>query len=170
MTPFIEKWIKQTMVDQQTMGQPLKVLREKNYYRVTRETNWTKLSEMLGPSIEDLHQLNPKLASKSVIFEGAMIVYPGKALNVSYSEEGLKWTSNKFGRLLYFADAFITHEEDGSPKFTGNVKKDKKKFVEDFIPRDHFFNGRMNEETQRAEFLWVDKGLRLLYSPNTDPR
>jgi len=40
--------------------------------------------------LEDLMQLNRKLVTIEYIKEGTWVVIPGKALNVSYSEDGLK--------------------------------------------------------------------------------
>jgi hypothetical protein len=36
--------------------------------------------------------------------------------------------------------------------------------IEEFVPRDHTFNTKILIEDQKAEFLWINKGLNLLYS------
>ena len=33
----------------------------------------------------------------------------GQALNVSYSEDGLKMTTNKIGRLMYYSNSYLTN-------------------------------------------------------------
>lgn len=52
--------------------------------------SWEEISETLSVKEETLKQLNPKLINIKVLNRGTIIIYPGRALNVSYSEEGLK--------------------------------------------------------------------------------
>ena len=139
-------------------------MRNKKYYRTGWNISWEEISETLSVKEETLKQLNPKLINIKVLNKGTIIVYPGRALNVSYSEEGLKWTANKLGKLLYFEDAFLI-QKDGKPTFQGkNLKRSKNIFVEEFVPMDHKFNNKILIEDQKAEFLWINKGIRLLYS------
>ncbi len=77
----------------------------------------------------------------------------GAALNVSYSEYGLTWTTNKVGRLLYFTKAFLKNG-----KKVGDLTKSPNVYVERFVPRDH--NSTMS---QVAEYTWVKKATHLLY-------
>lgn len=44
----------------------------------------------------------------------------------------------------------------------GDLSMSPKVFVEDFIPRNHY-RGMYEHHNQPTEYLWVDKGLRLLY-------
>jgi hypothetical protein len=80
-----------------------------------------------------------------------------KALNVSYSKEGLYWTMNKTGRLLYFEKALLKFGS-GTPYFSGTLTKSNKVYVERFVPRT-FPNPVLN----KIEAQWADKALRLLY-------
>ena len=63
---------------------------------------------------------------------------------------------------MYFDNAFII-ATNGVPSIKGNLVKSKDVYVEDFIPRDHQIAGRTDVDAQRAEFLWVNKGMALLY-------
>lgn len=80
-----------------------------------------------------------------------------EALNVSYSKEGLYWTANKTGRLIYFQNAFLKFGH-GTPYFSGNTVKSPKVYVEKFVPRTF-----TNPKFHKSETVWVDKALRLLY-------
>lgn len=77
----------------------------------------------------------------------------GTALNVSYTEDGLKWTCNRKGKALYFKNAFIT-----KGKLVGDTTPATDVYVEKFVPVNHsaYFK-------QMAESTWVDKALRLAY-------
>lgn len=77
----------------------------------------------------------------------------GAALNVSYSEYGLTWTTNKVGKLLYYKKAFLT-----SGRKVGNLEPSEDVYVEKFIPRDH-----SSVSAQVAEYTWVKKATHLLY-------
>lgn len=81
-----------------------------------------------------------------------------KALNVSYSPEGLKYTTNKYGDLVYFNNAKLKkHNSKLIP--VGDLGISSKVYVEKFIPMDH-----KDFKLQIAEYLFADKGLRLLYN------
>ena len=89
----------------------------------------------------------------------------GKGLNVSYTEEGLKLTANKGGKLLYYTDAYLRHRKtesgDWMPYLDGDLTPSKKVYVEKFVPKDH-----KNPDFQIAEFRWIDKAHKMLYSNN----
>lgn len=78
------------------------------------------------------------------------------ALNVSYSEYGLKWTANKLGRALMFHRAFISNGRIiGSQR---GLDPSALVYTEHFVPRNH-----QTEEAQAAEFRWLDKALKMSY-------
>ena len=95
------------------------------------------------------------------------------ALNVSYTEDGLKWTTNVSGKLLYYqngkfqrninlseslskgevVDTYVSIvSNDNKPLRTSN-----KVYVEKFVPTNQTtFKGQI------AEYTWVDKAYHLL--------
>lgn len=75
------------------------------------------------------------------------------ALNVSYSEDGLRWTTNKVGRLLYFKKAYLT-----SGRMVGDLSPSEEVYVEKFVPRNH-----ERTASQVAEYTWIKKATHLLY-------
>lgn len=82
------------------------------------------------------------------------------ALNVSYTEYGLKWTANKLGRALMYDKAFITRGRvvpaRGGASSTPKISLDV--YVEHFVPRNHD-----TEAAQVAEFTWLNKALAMSY-------
>lgn len=97
----------------------------------------------------------------------------GTALNVSYSEDGLKWTTNATGKLLYYENAristivnlkrslaenttVISHVTITSNDGTAPRKSDKV-YVERFVPTN-----QPAVKGQIAEYTWTDKAFRLL--------
>jgi hypothetical protein len=82
----------------------------------------------------------------------------GMPLNVSYTEDGLKWTSNKLGRSLYYKKAkiqfgkIVHYGEEHDTSISPDV------YVELFVPKEH-----KRTDMQTAELRWVDKALRLCY-------
>ena len=80
----------------------------------------------------------------------------GKALGVSYTEDGLKQCFNKFGKSLYYKHAFI---REG--RVQGDTRKSPWIVVEKFEPRNH-----KTKNNQVAEYLWISKALKMLYTPN----
>ena len=84
----------------------------------------------------------------------------GISLGVSYTEEGLKWTTNKHRKLLYYKNAYISHTEDGKPFFKGDLRKSPTIIVEKFVPQNF-----SNPKFQSIEYRWVDKALRMCYVP-----
>lgn len=73
-------------------------------------------------------------------------------LNVSYTEDGLKWTANKIGRCLYFKDGFIR-----GGKIDSSMELSDEVYVSHFVPINH-----RSESAQSAECLWTKKALGLL--------
>lgn len=80
----------------------------------------------------------------------------GTALNVSYSEDGLRWTANKWMQSLYYKNAYISNGRiRGS-----NLEKSPDVYVEKFVPINF---SEAEAFKQRAESTWVGKGLKLAY-------
>lgn len=90
-----------------------------------------------------------------------------KALNVSYTVEGLKWTVNFSGKkLIYFRNAWIdVSTDEGIPttSIVGDLTPSRKVYVEKFIPRDHYDHRGRLTRIQISEYTAVDKALKLLY-------
>ena len=77
-------------------------------------------------------------------------------LNVSYTVEGLMWTTNKLGRSLFFKDTMVSMGKI-LPKHGKYVESDEV-YYEKFAPRTH-----ANYATQTAELRWLDKAMRMSY-------
>jgi len=78
------------------------------------------------------------------------------AINVSYSQRGLEWTSNKLGRCVMYKRAFI---RNGKISCSGNdclISPDV--YVEHFVPRNH-----TTEAAQTAEYTFIGKAFKLTY-------
>ena len=75
----------------------------------------------------------------------------GKALGVSYTEDGLKTLANKTGRYIYFKN--VNNIKD-IPK---GIKSDKV-YVEKFIPRE-FNNSFLN----KTEAHWIECAKHKIY-------
>lgn len=76
----------------------------------------------------------------------------------------MKWTSSKT-KYLYFKQAssrLVLGKGKNMLVLEGDLSMSPKVFVEDFIPRNHY-RGIYEHHNQPTEYLWVDKGLRLLY-------
>jgi|AACY02.6.fsa_nt_gi hypothetical protein len=113
--------------------------------------------------MKDFKKIEPWI--REFIAENDLVVLRnsrGKALSVSYTEDGLKWAANKFGKLLYFDNAHLRHRQmdDGSwvPYVKGELKKSPRVTVEKFVPRDH-----RHISNQIAEYFWVNRGMKMLY-------
>ena len=78
-----------------------------------------------------------------------------RPLNVSYSEEGLKLTINKAGRLLCYRNA-ILRNRDGVVAPEGDMRPSNRVYIEDFKPRD--FN---DSYMSKLEARWIDKAFRM---------
>lgn len=119
--------------------------------------------------MEKLKELNPKIAFTQKVREKTTIVYPGKALGVSYSEEGLKYVCNNRGDMLYFKDALYS---DINSWNSPTLKRSNKVYVEDFVPMDHIVKNHKGEyldkNNQTSEIMATDKALRLYYVSSGD--
>lgn len=128
-----------------------------------------------------LSVISPRIAG--IIKEGGLYALRdkrGRIYNVSYSIEGLEWTTHLDEKPIWLKDAkfytTMTHNSEMSwvsdstsatPKVIvyGNTDK-KPHFVVEYpyIPRDHFrANGRLDPVLQKAEYLYSKKALMLLY-------
>lgn len=83
---------------------------------------------------------------------------PGRALNVSYSEEGLKYTMDKYGTLIACKRAKLVKEGD-KLIIKGNTSLPNNVYIEKFIPQDH-----VNLRDQLVEFVMSNRALKLLYA------
>lgn len=86
-----------------------------------------------------------------------------RALNVSYSEEGLMWSTNATGKLIYFEDARLerVYNRDGNitnVKIRGNLNLNPNVYVEKFVP-----SNQPTSKGQITEYTWTSKAYRLLY-------
>lgn len=86
----------------------------------------------------------------------------GNALNTSYTPEGLYWTTNVSGKLIYFRNARLervydkTTKEPLTVKIVGDTRPNDKVYIEKFVPRD-----RPTVRGQIAEYTWTDKAVWL---------
>lgn len=112
--------------------------------------------------------------------------YTGKLIDVSYSEEGLKWStvSRKYKNTIeheyvYYQDAkpelvvdrvetkivngikiFKAHKK---LEFTGDLNLNLKYIVEyPFVPRNHMVNGKLHKNNQLREITFSRKALKML--------
>lgn len=76
----------------------------------------------------------------------------GKALNVSYTEEGLKTTANKMGKYVYFNN--VNRLSD-----IPNGKKSNNVIVEKFIPREF-----KDPQLQKIETHWLETAKFKIYN------
>lgn len=88
-------------------------------------------------------------------------------LNVSYTEDGLRWTVNRDYRLLYYKEAYLKHRVvDGQVSWyiEGDTTPADNVWVQDFVPMNHFYpNEKLNRRMQGKEINMVDRALRMLY-------
>lgn len=123
--------------------------------------------------------INPKI--RNIIEEGKLYALRdkrGKLYNVSYSEEGLKWTTHLDEKPIMFKNAkFYTTVTGSNKQWTsdhtgqgpmviiyGNT--DRNPFFEveyPYVPRDHFrADGSIDPIKQKNEYLYSNKALKLL--------
>ena len=79
-----------------------------------------------------------------------------KALNISATIDGLKWTENKTRRSMYYNDA-IFKIINGKISLVGDFKVSNQNYVEKFYPRK-FKNPFLN----MCENTWINKAIRQL--------
>lgn len=77
-------------------------------------------------------------------------------LNVSYTVEGLMWTTNKLGKSLFFKDTIVSKGKI-MPKGGKYVEADDV-YYEKFAPINHTVY-----PLQTAELRWLDKAMRMSY-------
>lgn len=100
----------------------------------------------------------------------------GLALHTSYTEEGLRWATDKHMRSLYYHRAELSVQTiDNKPHVSfkargkNGLEKSRNVIVEKFVPKDHFNSaGKLNARLQSAEYVAVHRALKLLY--NVEPR
>lgn len=73
-------------------------------------------------------------------------------LNVSYTEDGLKWTAAKNGTLVYYKRGYVSQGKI----ITDEVISDEV-YVSPFVPMNH-----RTEFLQSYEAFWTKKALKLL--------
>lgn len=83
---------------------------------------------------------------------------PGRALNVSYTEDGLKYTMDKYGTLIACKNAKLVLE-DGKLNIVGNTNLPHNVYIEKFVPQEH-----QNLRDQLVEFMMSNRALKLLYA------
>lgn len=99
----------------------------------------------------------------------------GKAIEVSFTEDGLRWTMDRNSRLIYYRNAYLRvrqPDETGVPQWyiEGDTRKNPNIIIEKFVPKDHIFIGdngklvtsREREARQQAEKLRIKKAQCLL--------
>lgn len=75
----------------------------------------------------------------------------GRILGLSYTEEGLKWTANKSGRLLYFNGAVLKPSLQGVV-VVGDTSPSSKVVVEPYVRKRH-----KNSFENNFEEFWACK-------------
>lgn len=79
----------------------------------------------------------------------------GRILGLSYSVDGLKWTANKSGRLLYFNGAVLKPTDNGV-QVVGDTSPSEKVVIEPYTRKSH--NNRF--ENNFEEF-WACKAFHM---------
>ena len=143
-------------------------MRELSLWTTPQANTWEEVSLQVNHTVERLKELNPFLTRFSTLRKGTKVTIPGKAIGVSYSEEGLKWVCNNKCEALYFTNTKLS-----GGQFKGDLVKNERIIIEDFIPRDHYFSKEsdgsrayLNKTLQVAEYIVTDKAFRMLYVPS----
>lgn len=83
------------------------------------------------------------------------------ALNSSYTPEGLYWTTNTYGKLVYFKNAKLQNVyRDNvltSVKIVGDTRPSDKVYIEKFSPQNHH-----TTRGQISEYTWTAKAQQLM--------
>lgn len=90
----------------------------------------------------------------------------GMALNSSFSREGLKWSTDRLGRLIYYPKARLVSDIiDGKHvvEIRGDLTPSKRVYIELFKPKS-----QPSARAQVAEFQWSHKALKLMYYVQED--
>ena len=82
-----------------------------------------------------------------------------RPLNVSYTEDGLRYTQNSSGRWIYFQGAWADRTNSDKITFRGNLKRNREVYIELYEPRDH-----KDSKSKMFEFTFMGKAYRLLYN------
>lgn len=85
----------------------------------------------------------------------------GMALNSSFTKEGLKWSTDRLGRLIYYPKArLVVDKIDGQQvvEIRGDLTPSKRVYMELFKPKS-----QPSARAQVAEFQWSNKALKLMY-------
>lgn len=86
-----------------------------------------------------------------------------KVLNVSFTEDGLKWTLDHNGNLIYFKSGRIAQRYDKNYNiiglyFKGNLTPSSRVYVEEFIPKNHSL-----PYSQTAEYQGIHRSYKMNY-------
>lgn len=85
----------------------------------------------------------------------------GMALNTSFTKEGLKWSTDRMGRLIMYPKGrLVVDTVDGETKLEirGNLTPSNRVYTELFTPKTH-----TSSRNQIAEYQWSNKALKLMY-------
>lgn len=163
-------WLVTLLQSMKERNSPLYVLRQTVRVKLKFNCDWDQLCNWTHTSKDDILQLNPNFVLFENFSEGTQVIIPGKALNVSYSIDGLKWTVNKYAKSLYYENAYLQHN-NGNPRILGKSMKRKADVaVLPFVPKDHILGSRMDHDAQKAEYLWCNKAIHLLYGADAVER
>jgi len=83
-------------------------------------------------------------------------------LGVSYSLEGLKYTQDSTGKLIFFENAHIDYTNKDKITIRGNMKQSRNIRVQKYIPTN-----QKNSKHQMVEFSMMNKAYRLIYNTNS---
>jgi len=97
-----------------------------------------------------------------------------KALNVSFTEEGLIYTLDNKGKYIFFKNAWVV-PKNGSLIFKGDTRLNNRVYVEKFVPKNfETCKQGLNEDNelvdictttwplQKAEYTFMNKALHLI--------
>ena len=97
---------------------------------------------------------------EEVISRGNLVVLRSalnhRALNVSYTEDGLLYTLDNQGKFIFFKNAWVSLQ-NGYLIFKGDTRLNEKVYVEKFVPKTF---DAIN--LQKAEYTFMNKALKLL--------
>ena len=101
-----------------------------------------------------------KILNSDVTFRVLRDRKTNKALAVAFTEDGLKYTSNKTGKLIYFRNAKLV-KVGNKLCVEGDIRRSNRVYTEVFKPKE--FD---NPHLTRCEILWIDKALKMSAKPN----
>ena len=165
---LVPQWQKSLWMSMIARNYSIWALRLTVRMRIPFQMTWEQLSNWSHTPIADLQWLNKGLLKFEYLRENTPVIIPGKALNVSYSEDGLKWTINKYGKSLYHEDAYLCRNTDRLLFKGKSLARRGDVCVLPFIPKDHIVGTIMDHDAQKAEYLWCNKALHLLSGEERD--